>query len=59
MHNLKRFTSKIGSRIYRDKWTCKCDTCKDVEDNWLIIHDKFHAECLHMYQEIHVYFIKD
>ena len=55
MKSLKFFTDRIWKRIYRDVWTCKCDTCKDVAENWLIIIDEFHAKCLHMYQEIHEY----
>lgn len=55
MHNLKWFTDRIWTRIYRKKWSCKCAWCADVAKNWLIIVDIFHAECLHMYQEIHIY----
>lgn len=55
MHKLNWFTSRIWKRIYRDKWTCKCDTCKNVEENGLIIYNKSHAYYLHMCQEIHNY----
>ena len=49
-HKLDWFVHKIGKRIYRiTKRNC-CATCKIVEEKGLIVIDKFHAECLFMYQ---------
>lgn len=50
IHREKWFIDRIGKRIYRDKSTCNCDTCRDVEINGLIVHDKEHAQYLHMCQ---------
>lgn len=46
LHTLKWFENRVGKRIYRDPSTCPCLTCKDVEKNGLIIHDKQHAHYL-------------
>jgi hypothetical protein len=48
IHNLKWFTDRIWKTIYRDKWTCKCETCTDVYENWMIIINKSHASYLHV-----------
>jgi len=55
MREIKWFIDRVWKRIYRDKWTCKCFTCKDTEKNWLIIIDESHASYLHMCQEMHNY----
>lgn len=44
--NLQWFTDRIGKRVYRDPWTCKCPTCVDVEKKWLIIENEMHASYL-------------
>lgn len=38
------FIKKINKRIYRNKGTCECSTCKEVEKNGLIVMDENHAE---------------
>lgn len=43
---LKWFTDRIGKRVYRDPWTCKCPTCIDVEKKGLIIENEMHASYL-------------
>ena len=55
MHELKWFTDRIWKRIYRDKNTCNCNTCKDVSENWLIIADENHASYLEMCQVMNTY----
>lgn len=42
------FIDNIGNRIFREKSTCKCNSCQDVEENWIIIYNKEHAEYLYM-----------
>lgn len=42
------FIDNIWKTIYRDKWTCNCKTCRDVELNGLIVHDENHASYLSM-----------
>ena len=37
------FIDRIGKRIYRDASTCACNTCKEVEENGLVIFDEQHA----------------
>ena len=48
MHTLQWFINRIGKIVYRDKLTCKCSTCKSVEKDGVLIHDKNHAEYLYM-----------
>jgi len=48
MKSLQWFINRIGKKIYRDSDNCECSTCKEVVKNGLIIHDKNHAEYLHM-----------
>jgi hypothetical protein len=43
---LKWFTDRIGKRVYRDPWTCKCKTCIDVEKKGLIIENEMHSSYL-------------
>jgi len=43
----QRFIDRIWKRIYRNNMTCQCNTCKDVEANWLIVHDNNHAKYLY------------
>jgi len=40
---LQFFLDNIGHRIYRDKGSCQCKTCQDVEENGMIILDEQHA----------------
>lgn len=40
------FAERIGKRIFRDPSTCPCPTCRDVEENGLVIGNKFHATYL-------------
>jgi hypothetical protein len=49
-HKLTWFTDRIGKRIFRNKTSCKCETCKDVFENGLVVGDQFHAEYLEMVQ---------
>ena len=46
-HSLVWFVRRIWKKIYRDKGTCDCETCKDVEENGMIVHDVTHANYLH------------
>ena len=41
------FKKRIGKRLYRDKGTCNCKDCQEVEKNGLIINDEWHAEYLY------------
>lgn len=43
----KWFLDRIGKRIYRNADSCTCETCKDVVENGLIVHDAFHAQYLY------------
>jgi len=42
---LQRFLDRIWKRIYRDS-DCQCQSCKDVEENWMVIIDEAHARYL-------------
>jgi len=55
MHTLEWFKKRVWTRIFRDKSTCTCSTCQDVNKNGLIIIDESHASYLDMYQEIYHY----
>lgn len=44
--SLTWFKNRIGKRIFRDKSTCKCDTCFKIEANGLVVFDFFHARYL-------------
>jgi len=57
MQTLARFESHINHRIYRDPSTCDCATCRDVEENWLVIFDENHA--YHLYTVQCDYFAED
>lgn len=46
-HDLQWFIDRIGKKIYRDKGTCDCKICANVEANGLIIDDKLHAQYLY------------
>lgn len=37
------FLNRIWKRIYRDPMNCPCPSCKQVDVEWLIIEDRFHA----------------
>ena len=39
----KWFIDRIGKKIFRNKTTCNCGTCKNVYENGLIISDDTHA----------------
>ncbi len=41
------FIDRIGKIVFRNKTTCKCETCKNVYEQGLIIHDKTHATYLY------------
>jgi hypothetical protein len=43
---LNWFKSRVGKRIFRDKTSCDCDTCKNVAKKGLIINDEMHAAYL-------------
>jgi hypothetical protein len=44
-HEIKKcwFIERIGKRVFRDKNTCSCNTCKEVFEKGLIIEDYDHA----------------
>lgn len=46
LHNKQWFLDRIGKRIYRDKSTCTCPTCANVEENGLVIADEKDADYL-------------
>ena len=41
------FIERIGKRIFRDKLSCDCEACREVEEHGLVIHDRIHAIYLH------------
>ncbi len=41
------FRERIGKVVYRNETSCKCEICKDVFLNGLIINDQFHADYLY------------
>lgn len=41
--DLKWFQDRIGKRVYRNKRSCNCDTCRKVESMGMIIEDNVHA----------------
>lgn len=43
----KRFIDRIWKRIHRNNLSCKCNGCKKVEEEWLIIADENHAKYLY------------
>ncbi len=47
MHTKQRFLDRIWKRVYRNALLCTCPTCKDVEENWLVIHNELHANYLY------------
>lgn len=44
MNNLNWFKKRQGKRIYRDKGTCDCKDCQEVEKNGLIIRADINNE---------------
>lgn len=43
-HNKQWFINRIGKRIYRHNgFTCKCDECKTIKQEGLVIRDEQHA----------------
>jgi len=46
-HTKKWFLNRIGKRIYRNYHKC-CPACDEIAKNGLIIHDKQHADYLHL-----------
>ena len=40
------FLDRIGKRIYRGETSCKCETCKRVSNEGLIIFNASHATYL-------------
>jgi hypothetical protein len=59
MKNLKWFVDRIWKTVYRNKWTCKCMSCKDTEENGLVIYDENHANYLHMVEWDMQYIYRD
>ena len=47
MHTLQWFIDRIGTRIYRKKLGCLCETCQKAFEEGIYIHDKEHAEYLY------------
>jgi len=47
MNPLQWFLDRIGKKLYRDKSTCTCTHCADVEANGLVIGDEQHARYLY------------
>jgi len=43
----KWFIDRIGKIVYRNKTSCRCETCDKVYKNGLIISDENHAIYLH------------
>jgi len=43
---LRRFTDRIGKRIYRNSSWCTCRDCVKVADEWLVVNDQNHATYL-------------
>jgi hypothetical protein len=44
---LNWFIERIGKRIFRNVTSCKCQTCKLVFENGLIIGNEIHANYLY------------
>ena len=42
-HTQGWFLRRVDKRIYRDKTSCPCETCKRGFENGLVVHDKQHA----------------
>ena len=49
-HQLRWFINRINKRIYRGPTSCQCATCTETGKEGVIIHDKYHAEYLHLVQ---------
>ena len=43
MERKQWFIDRIGKRVYRNRTSCGCETCKQVLDVGLMIHDMEHA----------------
>lgn len=41
------FLNRIGKRVYRGATSCKCESCKRITGEGLIIYDDDHARYLH------------
>jgi len=37
------FKDRIGKRVWRNKTSCKCDTCTRVHEEGLVLSDEYHA----------------
>jgi len=49
-YSLDWFIDRIGKRIYRKETSCKCDTCREVYENGIVVHDDDHAYHLELVQ---------
>lgn len=51
---LQWFIDRIGKRVWRNKTSCKCEVCKRIYEQGLIISDERHAmyldDVMEMYQ---------
>ncbi len=50
MKDKQFFLDRIGKRIFRDKSTCPCPVCKEIEENGLVITDEEAAEYIYEIQ---------
>lgn len=47
IHERKQwFIDRIGKRVFRETNGCKCETCKRITNEGLVIFDKQHASYL-------------
>lgn len=37
------FKTRVGKRVYRDKVSCRCATCNEIEKKGIVILNKTHA----------------
>lgn len=40
----------IWKKITRDSFGCDCESCKNIEENWMVIFDEQHAKTLYTTQ---------
>ncbi len=43
IHSKEWFLNRIGKRVFRDATSCKCQHCKDIVENGLVIGSDLHA----------------
>lgn len=46
-HDKQWFIDRVDKRVFRTESKCKCDTCKHVAENGLVIFDELHAQYLY------------